>query len=124
MNIAHRLLLTAGLSIALALAATTALAASCVDNGCHQTQMSYKYLHGPLAAEEAGMDGCNMCHVPEGAPCTASRSGSYKMAYSRDALCISCHEKSESPSHVGRVKGCIKCHSSHGSNKDSMMLRD
>ena len=36
------------------LLAGTAFAGSCVDQGCHASQLSFKYLHGPLAAEELG----------------------------------------------------------------------
>ncbi len=99
------------------------LAGSCLEGGCHGDIGGYKYLHGPLAMELAGAEGCVNCHQPAGAPCTAAKGGQYKFAETDEKLCVICHDKSESPRHVGVETGCVDCHSPHGSN-DSQFFVD
>ncbi|TLN08511.1 hypothetical protein FDZ71_10365 [bacterium] len=110
------------LAVATIFLAGAALAATCIDGGCHKYQVSYKFLHGPLAAEELGAGGCVSCHVPKGAPCTKKDAGIFEYADKKSDLCTYCHNKSTSTTHLDHNDDCLSCHSPHGSNKDGKML--
>ena len=119
---------TGKISVACAVAlllgfAALSYAGSCIDGGCHEDKVDYKYLHGPLAAEEVVGNGCVQCHLPDGKDCTEDEPGSYKFMVPKEAMCVGCHEKSESPEHVARKKGCLACHSPHGSDTSPYLLR-
>ncbi len=111
------------LSVVLTLLAGVALAGTCIEGGCHASELDYKYLHGPLAAEEAGIEGCASCHISTGAACTSTKAGDYDFAAKEDALCTTCHEKSTATAHLSRNDGCLDCHSPHGSDDDSTLQR-
>jgi hypothetical protein len=98
-------------------------AGSCVDKGCHAPLIAHKYLHGPLAAESVGGQGCASCHIAAGAPCSGAKGGVFKLVDAKDAICTLCHEASESPNHVGRKTGCLTCHDPHGGDDSAVMLR-
>lgn len=102
---------------------TAAYAGSCVTASCHGAVVKYKFLHGPLAMEPQTDRNCISCHVKAGKACTASTKGDFTFAEEKDKLCTMCHEKSDSPDHVGRVTGCIRCHNPHGSDKTSKLLK-
>ena len=112
------------LAAALLLSAAAANAASCLDGGCHGAVIKFKFLHGPLALEQnMGGKGCVSCHKPSGKPCTAKTAGQYTYAEEKEKLCTLCHDKSESPKHIARTSGCLRCHSPHGSDKTVTLLR-
>jgi hypothetical protein len=101
----------------------SALAASCVDEGCHGDKIDFKFLHGPVALEEEPGGGCLACHKPTKVKCGTGKKGAFVLISKDDYICTYCHEKSESPDHVGREKTCVKCHSSHGSNRGPNLLK-
>jgi putative hemolysin len=98
-------------------------AGSCLNGACHEDKVDYKNLHGPLAAEEIMGNGCNQCHLPDGKECAEDDAGKYTFMTPKEVMCTSCHEKGESPEHIERVSGCLKCHSPHGSDVSPYMLR-
>jgi len=106
-----------------ALVAAPAAAGTCVEGGCHTAQTDFRFLHGPLAAETLGAEGCASCHKSTGPACTASAKGSFKLAADRERLCTMCHEKSTGSDHTARNSGCLECHSPHGSDRDATLLR-
>lgn len=101
-----------------------AVAKGCMAGGCHQQLTQVKYMHGPVAAEMAGVKGCEMCHVLSGRQCSASRGGSYKVKIK--GLCVTCHDKGAGTQHSAKEieSKCLKCHGPHGSDKSRYMLRD
>jgi predicted CXXCH cytochrome family protein len=103
--------------------AGTAFSGTCIEGGCHSDKVNYKYLHGPIATEEAGGKGCVSCHVPKGAACSASEGGVFELVASKDGLCFYCHEKDTGTEHSARTTGCLYCHSPHGSNTDPKLVR-
>lgn len=103
--------------------AVPSLASNCVTGSCHAKQVGYKFLHGPVAQEQLTGTGCESCHMPTAKACTATAKGVFKFADEKDKLCTMCHEKSDSPDHVGRVNNCIKCHVPHGSDKNGKHLK-
>jgi len=120
-SIATAFLLTA-LSV-LALGPGTAAAGTCISGGCHKEIVGAKFLHGPVAAEEAGAEGCASCHVPAGAPCTPSKPGQYAMKTKEDRLCLLCHERGTGTQHTRTRAACLSCHSPHGSEDSYKMMR-
>jgi hypothetical protein len=116
------LLLCAGLWSA-APSLSRAEGATCIAGGCHETVVSAAYLHGPVAAEEAGADGCVSCHVPAGASCTAAKAGRYKFKTKADRLCLLCHERGTGTQHTRAGSKCLSCHSPHGSESSSNLMR-
>lgn len=100
-----------------------AWAGSCVDKGCHADVLDFKYLHGPLAAESVGGQGCVSCHVPAGAPCSEKKGGVFKFVDAKDALCGHCHDRSESPVHLSAKEACLNCHTSHGSDTSATFVK-
>jgi len=100
-----------------------AIAQGCMNGGCHQELLKSKYMHGPVAAEMAGINGCQMCHISSGSKCTPKRGGSYKTK--AKGLCSTCHSKGTSTRHSDKEieSKCLKCHNPHGSNISRYMLR-
>ncbi|MBU0482381.1 MAG: hypothetical protein KKG47_14910 [Proteobacteria bacterium] len=98
-------------------------AKGCMTGSCHQALVRVKYLHGPVAAEMAGVKACEMCHVPAGAKCTAKTAGKFTLK-GKD-LCQACHTKGTGSQHSsdGVASKCLKCHSPHGSDSSPQMLR-
>ncbi len=98
-----------------------ALATTCLDN-CHQSLTSTRYLHGPIAAEQAGAKGCTMCHLPYGKACTSSKAGKFKLR--EKDMCLICHEKGTGTQHTATKDNCLKCHDPHGSETSPFMVRE
>ncbi|MDH5298206.1 MAG: hypothetical protein OEV91_04235 [Desulfobulbaceae bacterium] len=98
-----------------------ALAASCLDNGCHQALAARRYLHGPVAAELAGTTGCVTCHQPNGGPCTPTRPGQFSL--DKKGMCLLCHEKATGSPHTDTQSNCLDCHDPHGSETSPFMVR-
>ena len=98
-------------------------AKGCMNGGCHQELMDVKYMHGPVAAELAGVNACEMCHVPAGAKCSSKKGGSYKLK--GKGLCATCHAKGTGTQHSDKQveSKCLKCHDPHGSDVSRHMLR-
>ncbi len=107
----------------MALISGTAAAGTCIAGGCHKEIVSAKFLHGPVAAEEAGAEGCVSCHVPAGAACTPSKAGQYAMKTKEDRLCLLCHERGTGTQHTRSKAGCLSCHAPHGSEESYKMMR-
>lgn len=101
----------------------TAWAKGCLNGGCHQELTAVRYLHGPVAAEMAGVDGCGMCHLSAGAACTATSPGSFSLK--GKLICQACHDKGTGSQHSqSQVESkCLNCHNPHGSETSSYMLR-
>lgn len=104
-------------------AAGGAAAAGCMAGGCHQGLTRFKYMHGPVAAELAGANGCAMCHEPAGAKCSVGRGGRYRLK--GKGLCVACHAKGAGSQHSAKEieSKCLKCHHPHGSNVSQYLLR-
>ncbi|MCK4837641.1 MAG: hypothetical protein KAS94_02505 [Desulfobulbaceae bacterium] len=100
-----------------------AVAKGCMNGGCHQELVKVKYMHGPVAAEMAGVNGCEMCHAPAGAKCSEGRAGSYKIK--TRGLCVTCHARGTGTKHSDKeIEGkCLQCHDPHGSEVSRYMLR-
>lgn len=108
---------------ALAVGAAPAAAASCVSGGCHQKITQAKFLHGPVAAEETGQEGCVTCHVPAGPPCTASKPGKFNYKTKKERLCLLCHERGTGTQHTRTRSDCLSCHHPHLSDQSASLLR-
>jgi hypothetical protein len=123
----HRIVLICLLSLLFVVgsAATAAKveAKGCMNGGCHQELIRVKYMHGPVAAEMAGVNACEMCHVPAGAKCSSSKGGSYKLK--GKGLCATCHSAGTGTQHSDKAiaSKCLKCHDPHGSDVSRHMLR-
>ena len=98
-------------------------AGSCIAGGCHGQMVSLKFLHGPVAAEEAGAEGCVSCHEPTGSLCTARKAGAYKLKTQKDRLCMLCHERGTGTQHTRTRGQCLGCHSPHGSEESAKLLK-
>lgn len=108
---------------ALALGPATAAAGTCIAGGCHRPIVSMKFLHGPVAAEEAGAEGCVSCHIPAGASCTASKGGKFALKTKEDRLCLLCHERGTGTQHTRTRINCLSCHAPHGSDQSAALMR-
>jgi hypothetical protein len=97
--------------------------ATCVAGQCHEAILSAEYLHGPVAAEQAGVEGCVTCHVPAGARCTAKKAGKYRFKTKRERLCLLCHERGTGTQHTKAQRKCLSCHSPHGSESSAKLMR-
>ncbi|MCL7489164.1 MAG: hypothetical protein M8357_13435 [Desulfobulbaceae bacterium] len=97
--------------------------ASCLTGTCHQSLTATKYLHGPVAAEQAGATGCVACHVPAGKTCTANSKGSFKPLAPSLTMCRLCHSRGTGTQHSSQQIDCLKCHNPHGSNKNAELQR-
>ena len=100
-----------------------ARAGTCIDGGCHQDTVAPKYLHGPVAAEAAGVEGCVSCHVPAGAACTPRKGGRYRFKTRKERLCLLCHERGTGTQHTRAGGKCLSCHDPHGSNSSYKLMR-
>ncbi len=103
--------------------ASDAQAKGCMAGGCHQKLANVKYMHGPVAAEMAGVKACEICHIPVGIKCSLKKAGKFKL--NRKKLCQTCHVKGTGSQHSsGDIAAkCLKCHSPHGSDSSPQMLR-
>ncbi len=101
-----------------------AVAKGCLTASCHQGLAQLRYVHGPVAAEMAGADGCVMCHVPDGAACTPATAG--KFTLTGKGICLGCHDKGVGSQHTeSEVESkCLTCHVPHGSDVGPEMLRE
>ena len=123
----HRIVLLCLLSLLFGIGsvatATKAEAKGCMNGGCHQELTEVKYMHGPVAAEMAGVNACEMCHVPAGARCSSSKGGSYKLK--GKGLCAICHSAGTGTQHSDKTiaSKCLNCHDPHGSDVSRHMLR-
>ncbi|HIJ78879.1 MAG: hypothetical protein OEY01_07400 [Desulfobulbaceae bacterium] len=99
------------------------LAKGCLTGSCHQEFAGFKHLHGPIAAELAGAQGCIMCHQPAGVDCTVQHGGKFNLT--KEGLCLACHDKVTSTEHtkVQAEAKCLECHSPHGSDFSPHLLR-
>ena len=95
----------------------------CLTGGCHQQLTATKYVHGPVAAEMAGVKACEMCHAPTNTKCSSSKGG--KFSYKSRELCTICHNKGTGSQHSEEEieSKCLKCHDPHGSEASRYMLR-
>ncbi len=98
-------------------------AATCLTGSCHQALFSYKYVHGPIAAEQAGVKGCVACHVPAGKKCTPDKAGSFKPMAPPDKMCKLCHSRGNGSQHTAKKINCLKCHDPHGSDSGTDLKR-
>lgn len=107
----------------LAMGVTKVAAHGCMVGGCHQGLAEVKYLHGPVAAEMAGANGCEMCHVSAGAKCGVGRGGIFTLK--TRGLCVTCHGKGTSTKHSAKEieTKCLQCHAPHGSDSSRHLLR-
>jgi hypothetical protein len=112
----------AGACLSLA-APRPALAGTCIAGTCHESIVSPKFLHGPVAAEEAGVEGCISCHTPAGAQCSTAKGGSYKFKTKPERLCLMCHERGTGTQHTRAGSRCLSCHSPHGSESGTNLMR-
>ena len=98
-------------------------AKGCMNGGCHQELTRVKYMHGPVAAEMAGVNACEMCHIPAGARCSSGKGGSYKLK--GKGLCATCHGKGTGTQHSDKEieSKCLSCHNPHGSDVSRYMLK-
>ena len=103
--------------------ATKVAAKGCMNGGCHQELTKVKYMHGPVAAEMAGVNACEMCHVTTGAKCSSKKAGSYKLK--GKGLCATCHASGTGTQHSAKEieSKCLNCHDPHGSDVSRHMLR-
>ncbi len=100
-----------------------AAAKTCIAGGCHKALVSPKFLHGPVAAEEAGAVGCASCHVPAGAACAPGKAGKFQLKTKHDRLCLLCHERGTATQHTKTRGNCLSCHTPHGSEQSPSLLR-
>jgi len=98
-------------------------AKGCLNGSCHQDLTTVRYMHGPVAAEMAGVDACTMCHVPAGPKCSAKKGGKFRLKDRK--LCTTCHEKGTGTQHSAKEieSKCLNCHDPHGSETSRQMLR-
>ncbi len=98
-------------------------AETCLSGGCHQPIVDYKFVHGPVAAEEAGVQGCVSCHEPAGAACTASAPGKFRFKTKKNRLCLMCHDRGTGTQHTRARGKCLSCHAPHGSDRGITLMR-
>ena len=113
----------AGVAALVSVTTLAGAADTCISGGCHKSIVSLTFLHGPVAAEETGGEGCESCHVPSGAPCTATKAGKYVFKTKEERLCLLCHERGTGTKHTEARTKCLSCHSPHGSKSGDKMMR-
>lgn len=99
-------------------------ASTCLTGGCHEKITSHKYIHGPIAAEQAGVMGCIACHVPADKECTATTAGTFKPMAASSTMCQTCHTKGNDTLHAAEEIDCLKCHDPHGSDTSPVFERN
>jgi len=105
------------------LMASSVSAGTCLNNNCHQSLTTPKHLHGPIAAEMAGADGCMTCHQPSGKPCTTETAGKFMFTKEDKEMCLLCHGRDVATEHTKKEKTCLRCHDPHGSEDNYNFLR-
>ena len=105
------------------LGATQLQASNCLTGECHATLTAHKYIHGPVAAEQAGVMGCVACHIPGGKKCTKNSAGSFKIVAPPVTMCQSCHTKGNDSLHSAEELDCLECHDPHGSDTSPVFKR-
>lgn len=100
-----------------------AKAATCLSGTCHAEIGATKFLHGPVASEQAGRAGCVACHVPAGKPCSQGEKGVFKPLAPSAMICQLCHSSGTGTQHSTQKIDCLKCHDPHGSNKGAELQR-
>lgn len=96
---------------------TLAMAASCINTGCHAAYDSGKYLHAPAAAGE-----CLSCHETTGEPHPGERS--MRLSTAEPGLCLQCHENPSAGMafpHSAVGEGCTGCHDPHQSESPRLV---
>jgi len=91
-------------------------AATCLTSGCHQALTAQKYVHGPIAAEQAGGKGCTACHIPAGKKCSRTQAGSFKPLAEPEKMCQVCHSRENGTQHSAEKTNCLECHDPHCSD--------
>jgi predicted CXXCH cytochrome family protein len=117
-----KVLLT-GLFLCMAVPAVRGDAATCLTGGCHNALVEKKYLHGPIAAEQIGGQGCVACHVPDGEVCSQDKGGRFKPLPAAVVMCQFCHSKDATTMHTAENSECLDCHNPHGSDVGPELLR-
>jgi len=85
---------------------------------CHTTVPGeYRHMHGPVAA-----NACLWCHTPH------ESAFPHLLRESDRTLCTRCHTQAllsteRVPAHADESRGCLECHSGHGSSA-RFMLKD
>ncbi|MDW7774200.1 MAG: cytochrome c3 family protein [Desulfobulbaceae bacterium] len=106
------------------LAASSLQASNCLTGGCHEKIIAGKYIHGPVAAEQAGAKGCITCHIPAGRECSENAAGSFQPLPPADTMCRMCHTRENDTRHTEKEQDCLKCHDPHGSDTSPVFLRE
>lgn len=109
--------------ISVLLAVTQVEAGTCLTGGCHQALTEKKYLHGPIAAEQAGVTSCVTCHIPAGEECSESTPGSFKPLAPAGTMCQTCHTAGNDSLHTAENIECLECHDPHGSDTSPVFER-
>lgn len=100
-----------------------AIAGTCLTGDCHNGLTDQRYLHGPVAAEQAGAMGCIACHFPTEKKCTKTEKGVFKELAKSTIMCQTCHAKGTDSLHSAKDLDCLECHDPHGSNTSPIFKR-
>lgn len=111
------------LFLAVVLPAGHVRAATCLTGGCHSDLAAKKYLHGPVAAEQIGGQGCIACHIPNGELCSSARGGHFGPLPAAVEMCRFCHSQGSSTAHTAENRDCLGCHDPHGADSGPDLLR-
>lgn len=98
-------------------------AGTCLTGGCHQALTEKKYIHGPIAAEQAGVTSCVTCHIPAGQKCSENKAGSFKPLAPSVTMCQTCHAAGNDSLHTAENIECLDCHDPHGSDTSPVFER-
>jgi putative hemolysin len=97
---------------------------TCLTGGCHQALNEKKYIHGPVAAEQAGAAGCTACHVPAGRECSPDAAGVFEPPAPAETMCQNCHTVGNETQHTTEERDCLRCHDPHGSDSSPVFVRE